>query len=102
MPFVKVVKTKAYFQRYQTKYKRRREGKTDYHARRALVKQSKNKYNSPKYRFVVRISNSKVVCQVAFSEVIGDRILCHADSAELQKRYGAKVGLKNYAACYAT
>jgi len=30
------------------------EGKTDYQARRALVIQDKNKYNTPKYRFVVR------------------------------------------------
>jgi large subunit ribosomal protein L5e len=30
MPFQKVAKTKAYFKRYQVKYRRRREGKTDY------------------------------------------------------------------------
>ena len=29
MPFVKVVKSNAYFSRYQVKYRRRREGKTD-------------------------------------------------------------------------
>ena len=28
--FVKVLKNKAYCKRYQTKYRRRREGKTDY------------------------------------------------------------------------
>ena len=33
MPFVKVVKNKAYFKRYQTKFKRRRQGKTDYYGR---------------------------------------------------------------------
>merc|ERR1719453_329088 len=33
MPFVKVVKNKAYFKRYQVKFRRRREGKTDYCAR---------------------------------------------------------------------
>ncbi len=37
MPFVKVLKNKAYFKRYQTKYRRRREGKTDYRARKRLI-----------------------------------------------------------------
>ena len=50
MPFVKVVKNKAYFKRYQVKFRRRREGKTDYFARKRLVVQDKNKYNTPKYR----------------------------------------------------
>jgi len=101
MPFVKLYKNKAYFKRFQTKYKRRREGKTDYKARTAMVKQSKNKYNSPKYRFVVRISNKKVVCQIIYSEIIGDKVICHADSSELSN-HGVKVGFKNYAACYST
>jgi large subunit ribosomal protein L5e len=30
MAFVKVLKTNTYCSRYQTKYRRRREGKTDY------------------------------------------------------------------------
>lgn len=30
---IKVVKNKAYFKRFQVKYRRRREGKTDYYAR---------------------------------------------------------------------
>ena len=41
----------------QVKYKRRRQGKTDYRARLRLSAQNKNKYNTPKYRFVVRFSN---------------------------------------------
>ena len=32
--FGKVVKNKAYFKRYQVKFRRRREGKTDYRARK--------------------------------------------------------------------
>ena len=35
MPFVKVVKNAAYYKRFQVKYKRRREGKTDYRARKS-------------------------------------------------------------------
>ena len=34
MPYVKVLKNKAYFSRYQVKYRRRREGKTDYYQRK--------------------------------------------------------------------
>ena len=34
----------------QVKFRRRREGKTDYFARKRLVIQDKNKYNTPKYR----------------------------------------------------
>ena len=47
MAFVKLVKNKAYFMRFQTKFKRRREGKTDYFARKRLVIQDKDKYNTP-------------------------------------------------------
>jgi len=34
---IKVVKNKAYFKRFQVKYRRRREGKTDYYARQRCV-----------------------------------------------------------------
>ena len=43
MGYVKVVKTSPYFSRYQVKYRRRREGKTDYRARTRLTAQDKNK-----------------------------------------------------------
>lgn len=57
MARVKFAKNKAYSKRYQTKWRRRREGKTDYQARRRLVSQDKRKYYSPKYRLVVRFTN---------------------------------------------
>lgn len=66
MGFVKVVKNRAYFKRYQTKFKRRREGKTDYYARKRLTVQDKNKYNTPKYRLIVRFTNKDVIAQVYF------------------------------------
>merc|ERR1712003_271394 len=78
MVFTKVVKGKAYFKRFQVKFRRRREGKTDYYARKRLVVQDKNKYNTPKYRMIAA-----------------------AYSHELP-RYGVKVGLTNYAAAYCT
>jgi large subunit ribosomal protein L5e len=101
MGFVKVVKTKAYFKRFQPKYRRRREGKTDYRARRNLIVQDKNKYNTPKNRLVVRFTNKDIICQIVSAEVQGDKVLCAAYAHEL-KRYGMPVGLTNYSAAYAT
>jgi len=101
MPFVKVVKNKAYFKRYQVKYRRRREGKTDYFARKRLCVQDKNKYNTPKYRMIVRFTNKDIICQVAYAKIVGDAIICAAYAHELP-RYGVKVGLTNYAAAYCT
>merc|ERR1711966_122991 len=99
MGFVKVVKNKAYFKRFQVKYKRRREGKTDYYARKRLVCQSKNKFATPKYRFVVRFTNKDIVCQVMSSKIKGD--ICHAAAyAHELPRYWLKVGLTNYSAAY--
>uniref|UniRef100_A0A2K6NWQ0 Large ribosomal subunit protein uL18 n=1 Tax=Rhinopithecus roxellana TaxID=61622 RepID=A0A2K6NWQ0_RHIRO len=86
MGFVKVVKNKAYFKRYQ--------GKTDYYAHKLLVIQYKNKYNTPKYRMIVRVTNRDIICQIAYA-------LCAAYAHELPK-YGGKVGLTNYAAAYCT
>lgn len=101
MPFVKVVKNKAYFKRFQVKYRRRREGKTDFYARKRLTVQDKNKYNTPKYRIIVRTSNKDICCQIAYARIEGDVIVGAAYSHELP-RYGVKVGLTNYAAAYCT
>ena len=87
--------------RFQTKYKRRRSGKTDYYARKRLITQAKNKYNAPKYRLVVRFTNRDIICQIVTSEITGDKVFCAAYSHEL-KRYGIKHGLTNWAAAYAT
>jgi len=100
-PFVKVVKDKAYFKRYQVKFRRRREGRTDYRQRHKLITQDKNKYQSPKYRLVVRFSNRYVNVQIIYAEIDGDKVLCAASSKELSK-HGLSVGLKNYAAAYCT
>jgi len=101
MVYVKVVKNKAYFKRFQVKFRRRREGKTDYYARKRLVIQHKNKYNTPKHRMIVRISNKDITCQIAYAHLKGDQVVCSAYAHELP-RYGINVGLTNYAAAYAT
>jgi large subunit ribosomal protein L5e len=101
MGFVKVVKTKAYYKRYQVKYRRRREAKTDYYARLRLVIQDRNKYKTPKYRFVVRITNRDVIAQIFAADMTHDRCIAAAYSHELPG-FGVKVGLSNYAAAYCT
>jgi len=101
MGFIKVVKTKAYFKRFQVKFRRRREGKTDYRQRKRLVAQDKNKYNIPKYRFVVRFSNKDITCQIAYAKIIGDVIISAAYGHELT-HFGMPAGQHNYAAAYAT
>ena len=83
MGFVKIVKNKAYSMRMQVKPKRRRQSKTDYYARRRLVCQDKNKYDSRKYRLVSRRTNSKVIAQIIYSTMTGDRVMCAAESTEL-------------------
>merc|ERR1719223_152876 len=101
MGFIKVVKNKAYFKRYQVKYKRRRECKTDYYARKRLTMQDQNKYQSPKFRLVFRRTNRDLIMQVVAADMDHDRIIASAYSHELP-RYGVKAGLTNYAAAYCT
>lgn len=101
MGLVKVVKNKAYFKRFQVKFRRRREGKTDYFARKRLIWQDKNKYNTPKYRLVVRFTNKDIIAQIVYARMDGDKIFTSARSGELS-RYGLKVGLTNYSAAYCT
>lgn len=83
------------------KYRRRREGKTDYYARQRLIIQDKNKYNTPKYRFVVRFTNTDVICQLIYAKIQGDVVVTAAYAHELPN-YGVPVGLTNYAAAYCT
>jgi len=101
MVFNKNIKNKAYHKRYQVKYRRRREGRTDYQARTRLVAQDKNKYNSPRYRLVVRSSNKDVICQVVRSKIVGDEVVAAAYAHEL-KNFGFPVQTTNYASTYAT
>lgn len=101
MAFVKIQKNNTYYKRFQVKFRRRIEGKTDYYQRKRLITQRKNKYNTPKWRFVVRRTNNRIICQVVWSTIAGDKIKASADSYEL-RNYGLEAGLTNYAAAYAT
>lgn len=93
------LKVKSYFKRFQVKPKRRRQGKTDYGARRVLIAQPKAKYGTPKYRLVARKTNKRIIAQVFFATLTGDRCICEAHSGEL-KRFGVSVGHTNYPAAY--
>jgi len=99
--FIKVQKNNTYFKRFQVKFRRRREGKTDYYQRKRLILQRKNKYAIPKWRFVVRKTNTKIICQVVSSTIEGDKVKTSSDSSEL-KRFGLTAGLTNYSAAYCT
>jgi len=101
MAFLKVLKNQAYFKRFQVQRRRRREGKTDFKARVKMIKQAKNKFNTRKYRLIVRFTNQKCICQIAYATIRGDIVVSQATSSELTK-YGIPAGHKNYAAAYCT
>lgn len=93
--------TKSYQANFQTKRRRRREGKTDYKHRINMLRRDCTKAGVVKSRLVVRITNTKVICAVVKAYLDGDRIVSYADSTEL-KKYGVDFGLTNYFAAYAT
>src|SRR6266568_3386306 len=80
--------------RYALPYRRRREGKTDYKLRRALVK-------SGKPRAVVRLTNKYVTVQITDATITGDIVRASASSRELPK-LGWKGGLGNLPSAYLT
>lgn len=80
---------------YRVLYRRRREGKTDYKARRALVL-------SKIPRFIVRGSLKHMTVQIAEAQTNGDRIIISANSRELVKTYGWKGSCSNLPSAYLT
>jgi large subunit ribosomal protein L18 len=80
--------------RYAVPYRRRREGKTDYKLRRALVK-------SGKPRAVVRLTNKYITVQIIEAAATGDIVRASASSKELPK-LGWKGGLGNLPSAYLT
>ena len=80
---------------YRVQLRRRREGKTDYQARKALV-------ISGKPRLVTRASLKNVTVQITVAKPHGDEILASANSRELVKNYGWKAPTGNIPAAYLT
>ena len=79
---------------YRVPLRRRREGKTDYQARKALVL-------SGKPRLVTRTTAKNVIAQIVMAKPRGDEVLAAAQSNEL-KKYGWKAPTGNVPAAYLT
>jgi large subunit ribosomal protein L18 len=80
---------------YRVPLRRRREGKTDYQARKAFV-------ISGKPRLVVRGSLKNAYVQIVMAKAIGDQVLAAANSRELIKSFGWKAATGNIPAAYLT
>ncbi|MFW9928761.1 MAG: 50S ribosomal protein L18 [Candidatus Thorarchaeota archaeon] len=80
--------------RYRVHFRRRREGKTNYQLRRALV-------ISRKKRIVIRRSNRNIMLQLISSHVEGDRTYLTVNSRELEQ-YQWQGSTSNLPASYLT
>jgi large subunit ribosomal protein L18 len=81
--------------RYCVPHRRRREGKTNYRKRKALIL-------SRKPRLVVRGSLKNVIVQMIEAKPKGDEVLVSAHSRELLKKFGWKAPRGNVPAAYLT
>lgn len=81
--------------RYRVPFRRRKEGKTDYRSRRALVL-------SRLPRLVVRLTLNHIIVQIVKAEVAGDKVVASAHSRELAKTYGWQGNCRNVPAAYLT
>jgi large subunit ribosomal protein L18 len=79
---------------YKVKFRRRREGKTNYYRRRRLLL-------SRTPRLVIRKTNTATIVQVIEAQVIGDLTLATAKSTELVS-HGWNAGTGNTPAAYLT
>ncbi|MEM2546450.1 MAG: 50S ribosomal protein L18 [Candidatus Bathyarchaeia archaeon] len=81
--------------RYSVPYRRRREGKTNYRKRKAMI-------ISGKPRLVVRGTLKNIIAQIVAAKPEGDKVLVSAHSRELLKNYGWKAPRGNLPAAYLT
>jgi large subunit ribosomal protein L18 len=81
--------------RFRVQLRRRRERKTDYQARKALVV-------SGKPRLVARSTLKNTVAQIVVAKPHGDEVLASAHSRELVKKYSWKAPTGNVPAAYLT
>ncbi|BCU70656.1 50S ribosomal protein L18 [Stygiolobus caldivivus] len=80
---------------YKVKFRRRREGKTNYYRRYVYVV-------NDVIRFVPRITNEYVIVSIAKFNPKGDEMLAVAHSIELAKKFGWKGDTNNTPAVYLT
>lgn len=81
--------------RYCLPYRRRKEGKTNYRKRRALI-------ISGKPRLVIRGTLKNMIVQIVAAKPHGDEVLVSTHSRELLKNYGWKAPRGNLPAAYLT
>jgi len=81
--------------RYRVPFRRRRQGKTDYQARRALIL-------SKLPRLVARNTLKNMIVQVVKAKPSGDEVIVQANSSELAETYGWKGDCGNLPATYLT
>ncbi len=81
--------------RYRRPFRRRAEGKTNYHKRMKLLK-------SKKLRAVIRASNNHIIVQIVQSQIGGDKIIVSANSKELVSKFGWNANTGNVPAAYLT
>jgi len=81
--------------RYRVSFRRRREGKTDYKARKALLL-------SDKPRLVTRGSLKNMSAQIVMAKLGGDEVIVSSHSRELTSKYGWKGPTGNLPAAYLT
>jgi large subunit ribosomal protein L18 len=79
---------------YRVPFRRRREGKTDYKARRALL-------TSRQPRAVIRVSLKHTNVQIVKATLTGDTIIASGNSTQL-RAYGWKASCGNLSAAYLT
>jgi large subunit ribosomal protein L18 len=79
---------------YRVKFRRRRQGKTNYYRRRGLLL-------SRQARLVVRKTNTNTIVQIIKANVVGDVTVASAVSTELSN-YGWAAGTSNLPASYLT
>jgi large subunit ribosomal protein L18 len=81
--------------KYRVQFRRRREGKTNYHTRLQIVK-------SRKIRVVIRASSGNTTVQFIESKLQGDKVLVSSFSKELVLKHGWKASTGNMSAAYLT
>ena len=81
--------------RYRVPFRRRREGKTNYRTRRALVL-------SRVPRLVVRLTLKHALIQIIEAEARGDKVMVSAHSRELVNKYGWLSNCGNIPSAYLT
>ena len=99
MKLIKKIKTRSFHSRFQVKWRRRREGKTNYYSRKKLLLQDKQKYNVAKYRLVVRCSKKNILCQLIYSRLEGDFVVSSSYSKNLPN-IGLPLINNNYSTSY--